>query len=280
MKLQNCKYTSASGGCDLLGHPVMNRLDCLWNCGFYSNQFQVFCSLLILMRHGIVPDQISYAMGYKHFKRDPDLDIYPDFHKINVNQSLDLFKDVEIPDSNKYQPNLYDFETYNKIVNRFFNPSDVVSERIKFLEEKYQIDTTKTISVSYRGTDKGTELTLASPEEYLSVVKDILSQNPDFKVLLQTDQTQVIQYFHSHFDDKLVFFEETPSTTSNLVIWKIIEDNGGDSVDWQQWCDAAFRIVSKCRYVVNHTGNVAMFTNLYRGNLENVYQFNEHGVLS
>lgn len=280
MKLQNCKYTSASGGCDLLGHPVMNKLDCLWNCGFYSNQFQVFCSLLILMRHGIVPDEISYAMGYKHFKRDPDLDIYPHFHKINTNQSLDLFKEIELPDSNRYQPNLYDFEAYNKIVNRFFSPSDIVSEKVKFLEEKYQIDASKTVSVSYRGTDKGTELTLASPEEYLSVVKNILEENPEFKVLLQTDQTQVIQYFHSVLGDKLIFFEETPSTTSNLVIWKIIEDNGGDSIDWQQWCDAAFRVVSKCKYVINHTGNVAMFTNLYRGSLENVYQFNEHGVLS
>lgn len=279
MKLQNCKYTSASGGCDLLGHPELNVLDCLWNCGFYSNEFQVFCSLLILMRHGIVPDQISYSMGYKHFKKDPDLDLYPYFHNINVNQSLDLFKQVPLPDSNKYQPNLYDFESYNKIIGRFFNPSEIVSERVKILQKKYKIDPSKTISVSYRGTDKGTELTLASPEEYLSVVKDILSKNLDLKVLLQTDQTQVIQYFYSELGDKLIFFEETPSTTSNLVIWKIIEDLGGDSIDWQQWCDAAFRVVSKCKYVVNHTGNVGMFINLYRGNIHNVYQFNEDGKL-
>lgn len=280
MKLLNCKYTSASGGCDLLGHPELNLLDCLWNCGFYSNQSQVFCSLLILMKHGIMPDQISYSMGFKHFKKDPDLDIYPYFHKINVDQSLDLYKEVELPDSNKYQPHLYDFETYNKIINRYFNPSDVISERVKFLEEKYNINTSKTISVSYRGTDKGTELTLAHPKEYLSVVKNILDTEPDFKVLLQTDQTQVIEYFYSELGDKLVFFEETPSTTSNIVIWKLIEDNGGDSTDWQQWCDAAFRVVSKCKYLINHTGNVGMFTNLYRGSLKNVYQFNENGVLS
>lgn len=286
MRLHNCKYVVASGttgrfaGCDLLAHPEVNELYCLWNCGFYSNQFQVFNSLLILMQHGIIPDRIDYSLGFRHFKKDPNLDIYPYFHKVNTDQSLDLFKQIDPPDSNKYQPEIYDFETYTKIINRFFNPNDVVSERIKFLENKYQIDPSKTISVSYRGTDKGTELTLASPEAYLSVVKDILNENPDFKVLLQTDQTQVIQYFHSILGDKLVFFEETPSTTSNTVIWQIIENNGGDSIDWQQWCDAAFRVVSKCKYLVNHTGNVAMFTNLYRGNLENVYQFNEHGVLT
>jgi hypothetical protein len=279
MKLQNCKYTSASGGCDLLGHPEMNVLDCLWNCGFYSNQFQIFCSLLILMRHGIVPDKIDYSMGFKHFKKDPNQDIYPLFHQIDKNQPVDLFADIDIPDANKFQKNLYNFEIYNQITKRFFNPSDIINDRKKYLLEKYQIDTSKTISVLYRGTDKGTELKLANPEQYMVVTKSLLSQNSDFKVLLQTDQTQVIHYFHEELRDRLVIFEETPSTTSNRVIWSLMEQNGADSIDWSQWFDAALRCVSDCKYVVNHTGNVGMFMNLYRGNLEGVYQFNESGDL-
>ncbi len=280
MKLQNCKYTSASGGCDLLGHPEMNVLDCLWNCGFYSNQFQVFCSLLILMRHGIVPDKIDYSMGFKHFKKDPNQDIYPLFHQIDEKQPIDLFANIDILDANKFQKNLYNFEVYNQIIKRFFNPSDIINNRKNYLLEKYQIDTSKTISVLYRGTDKGTELKLANPEQYMAVTKSLLSQNSDFKVLLQTDQTQVIHYFHEELKDRLVIFEETPSTTSNRVIWSLMEQNGADSIDWSQWFDAALRCVSDCKYVVNHTGNVGMFMNLYRGNLDGVYQFNENGALS
>ncbi len=279
MKLQNCKYTSASGGCDLLGHPKMNVLDCLWNCGFYSNQFQVFCSLLILMRHGIVPDKIDYSMGFKHFKKDPNQDIYPLFHQIDEKQPIDLFANIDIPDANKFQKNLYNFEVYNQIIKRFFNPSDIINDRKNYLLEKYQIDTSKTISVLYRGTDKGTELKLANPEQYMAATKSLLSQNSDFKVLLQTDQTQVIHYFHEELKDRLVIFEETPSTTSNRVIWSLMEQNGADSIDWSQWFDAALRCVSDCKYVVNHTGNVGMFMNLYRGDLEGVYQFNESGDL-
>lgn len=285
MKLYNCKYVVAKGttgryaGCDLLAHPEINELYCLWNCGFYSNEFQVFNSLLVLLRHGIIPERVDYSLGYRHFKKDPNRDIYSDFHKINEEIDLDLFVNIPLPDSNRCQFDLYRFDVYNKVRDRFFNPSDLILERKNFLINKYKFDPLKTISVLYRGTDKGTELKLGSPEEYLNVVKNILKNNPDFKVLLQTDQTQVIQYFYEQLGDTLITFEETPSTTSNKVIWSLMEQSDKDSIDWSQWFDAALRCVSDCKYLVNHTGNVAFFANLYRGNVNKVYQFNEHGVL-
>jgi hypothetical protein len=285
MRLQNCKYVVASGttgrfaGCDLLAHPEMNDLYCLWNCGFYSNEFQVFSSLLTLLRHGIIPDRIDYSLGYRHFKKDPNQDIYPNFHEIDCTKDLDLYVDIELPDSNRCQFDIYNFEIYNKVRDRFFGPSSVILERKNYLTKKYDIDFSKTISVLYRGTDKGTELKLAHPQDYLTVTKKILEQNPDFKVLLQTDQTQVIEYFYSELGHKLISFEETPSTTSNSVICNLMERNGADSIDWSQWFDAALRCVAECKYLVNHTGNVSFFANLYRGNVNNVYQFSESGVL-
>jgi hypothetical protein len=285
MKLHNCKYVVAKGttgryaGCDLLAHPEINELYCLWNCGFYSNEFQVFNSLLVLLRHGIIPERIDYSLGYRHFKKDPNQDIYSDFHRINDEINLDLFVDIPLPDSNKCQFDLYRFDVYNQIRDRFFNPSDLILERKNILINKYKFDPQKTISVLYRGTDKGTELRLGSPTEYLKVVKSILKDNPNFKVLLQTDQTQVIQYFYEQLGDILITFEETPSTSSNKVIWSLMEQSDRDSVDWSQWFDAALRCVAECKYMVNHTGNVAFFANLYRGNVDQVYQFNENGVV-
>lgn len=285
MKLHNCKYVVAKGttgryaGCDLLAHPEINELYCLWNCGFYSNEFQVFNSLLVLLKHGIIPERIDYSLGYRHFKKDPNQDIYFDFHKIDDKIDLDLFVDIPLPDSNKCQFDLYRFDVYNKIKDRFFGPSDLILERKNILIDKYKFDPQKTISVLYRGTDKSTELQLGSPTEYLKVVKNILKDNPNFKVLLQTDQTQVIQYFYDQLGDILITFEETPSTASNKVIWSLMEQSGKDSIDWSQWFDAALRCVSECKYLVNHTGNVAFFANLYRGNVDKVYQFNENGVL-
>jgi hypothetical protein len=163
MRLQNCKYVVASGttgrfaGCDLLAHPEMNDLYCLWNCGFYSNEFQVFSSLLTLLRHGIIPDRIDYSLGYRHFKKDPNQDIYPNFHEIDCTKDLPLYMlIVELPDSNRCQFDIYNFEIYNKVRDRFFNPSSVDTPREKnYLTRQSTISTfEKTISVLYRGTDK------------------------------------------------------------------------------------------------------------------------------
>jgi hypothetical protein len=271
--------TGRYAGCDLLAHPEVDELYCLWNCGFYSNEFQVFNSLLTLLSHGIIPERIDYSLGFRHFKKDPEQDIYPDFHEINPNVELELYRGVELPNSNKFEPNLYDFHIYNQITDRFFGPSKNVSNKIDILTNKYLLDPDKMISVLYRGTDKSTELVLAHPQDYLIVTQKLLKENPDFKVLLQTDQTQVIQMFVEALGDKVVFFEETPSTTSNSVIWNLMEKNGVDSIEWSQWFDAALRCVSDCRYMINHTGNVAFFANLYRGSLDGVYQFNEVGTI-
>jgi hypothetical protein len=285
MRLQNCKYVVASGttgryaGCDLLAHPELDELYCLWNCGFYSNEFQVFTSLLTLLRHGIVPERIDYSLGFRHFKKNPEQNIYPDFHQIDSSVKMDLFSEVQLPDSNRFQPNLYNFSIYSQIRNRFFNPSSIILDKKNFLREKYNIEFEKTISVLYRGTDKGTELRLAHPLDYLYITKQLLADNPNFKVLLQTDQTQVIQMFYDELGDKLITFEETPSTTSNNVIWNLMEKKGVDSIDWSQWFDAALRCVADCKYLINHTGNVAFFANLYRGSLEGVTQFDERGLL-
>ena len=145
MKLHNCKYVVATGttgryaGCDLLAHPEVNELYCLWNCGFYSCETQVFNSLLILLRHGLTPDRIDYSLGYRHFKKDPEKDIYPDFHQIDSSQSLDFYTEVELPDSNKCQFGLYNFNVYNQIISRFFGTSNIVKERKDVLIEKYNI---------------------------------------------------------------------------------------------------------------------------------------------
>ena len=271
--------TGRYAGCDVLAHPEMNQLDCLWNSGFYSNQSQVFLSLLILLSHGIIPETICYALGFRRLKKDPNRDVYHDFYRMDPNVEVQLLKTVTLPDENRKQFDLYDFEYYNPIVKRFFTPSDVVLERKNMLMDKYKIDPDKTISVLYRGTDKSTELVLAHPQDYLIVTQRLLEKNPDFKVLLQTDQTQVIQMFVEALGDKVVFFEETPSTTSNSVIWNLMEKNGADSIEWSQWFDAALRCVSDCRYMINHTGNVAFFANLYRGSLDGVYQFDELGAI-
>jgi len=279
MKLRHCKYVASTGGCSLLNHPEMNDLYCMWNCGFYSNQTQAFLSTLILLSHGIFPDRIDYSMGFKRFKSDPERDIFPDFYRIDQTKKVTP-KNIILPDENRKQFEIYDFEYYNQVVKRFFNPSGIVADRWQMLTEKYEIDPEKTVSVLYRGTDKCTEVRLAPPEDYLNAVKQILDQTPANRVLVQTDQTQVLDYFKSELGNMVVSFSETPSTSGKDAMNTVMENEGKDTMDWMQWFDAALRCVAECSYVVNHTGNCGLWMNLYRGNVDNVFQFNEAGQLT
>jgi hypothetical protein len=280
MKLRHCKYTASTGGCSSINHPEMNQLDCMWNCGFYSNQTQVFLSLLILLRHGIVPDKINYSMGFKRFKVDKNQDIFLNFYKTNFDEKIKLFKEVTLPDENKKQYGLYDFDYYNQIINKFFNPSDLILERKKYLLKKYNINPKETISVLYRGTDKYTEVRLAHPSAYLKVVRQLLDATKFKTVLVQTDQYQVLDYFKSELGNIVVSFEETPTTSGQDAMNTVLENEGKDTMDWMQWFDAALRCVSDCACVVNHTGNCGLWMNLYRGNIKNVFQFDEFGELA
>ena len=53
-----------------------------------------------------------------------------------------------------------------------------------------------------------------------------------------------------------------------------------DPIPFTQMFDAAIRLISSVNYIITHTGNGALFTILYRGNVKNVYQFNEMGKLN
>lgn len=279
MKLENCRFLHVAGNPDI-NRQTINRLECIWNEGFYSNQSQVLNSLIILSNHGIIADQISYEHGFNVYKnKNYSLDIYPIFHNMDISYQIPIFSSTNWLSYNNYNPVEYNFEILNNYLNRYFKPSLYIKAKMYFLKQKYNINTEKTISVCYRGTDKDREVKLADPHDYLQITKKLLNENPDYKVLLQTDQTQVINYFRDILKEKLVYFIETPSTETKSPIWAIYRDNDQDSLEWAQWFDAAIRIVSQCKFLVNHTGNTGMFINLYRGHNKNIYQFDQFGVL-
>ena len=78
----------------------------------------------------------------------------------------------------------------------------------------------------------------------------------------------------------MISFQETQVSYTNLSVLDTIESKNGDPKDHQLWFDAALRIVSECGYLVNHTGNCALWANLYRGNTKNVFQFDQFGRLT
>ena len=293
MILYNCRYINSY--VELQG-IYENKLECLWNSGFYSNVHQTFSAILTLLSHGVIPEKISFEHGFKNYKLNPTQDIYPLFYKLNSDQELPVWKNLYRVSANETSNNVIKtlpFFEYNNIVNSYFSPSDKIIIIIDNLKNKYSIDLEKTISIFYRGTDKFTEISIASPKEYAQVAKNILDKNPDYRILIQTDQKQALEYFLNEFGDMAFYFQEIPTTTKMGEDAKQMEFSSNrwmnyfsdksiiiDPIVLSQNLDAAIRIISQTKYSILHTGNGALFSILYRGNSNNLFQFNEFGKLN
>lgn len=155
-------------------------------------------------------------------------------------------------------------------LRRYFTPSEAVVNRRNELMARHRIKPRKTITVCYRGTDKGIEITLAPPSEYLEATKRILLQKPGYRVLVQTDQAQVRDYLMTELGDRAFFLPEMPVTESNRVIHKLIPAE--DKVDFGQTLLATVLIMAKTKYLVTHTGNMALWTVLFRGSTRRTVQ--------
>mgnify|MGYP000524675041 CR=1 FL=1 len=105
---------------------------------------------------------------------------------------------------------------------------------------------------------------------FIEKAKQIQHSNPNIKFLVQTDVTQFLNAFIKQFPDAIYFSEMPTIHESDESVHKII------SIDKRK--DAAMTYlsaiinVSKCKYLITHTGNCSLFTVLFRGNKTNVYQ--------
>ena len=110
MILYNCRYINSY--VELQG-IYENKLECLWNSGFYSNVHQTFSAILTLLSHGVIPEKISFEHGFKNYKLNPTQDIYPLFYKLNSDQELPVWKNLYRVSANETSNNVI---KKNKIV--------------------------------------------------------------------------------------------------------------------------------------------------------------------
>jgi hypothetical protein len=143
---------------------------------------------------------------------------------------------------------------------------------------KYKFDPAKIIAVVYRGTDKYQEVKLASPQLYLNKAKALLQENPDFKVLIQTDQKQVRDLFLDRLGNQCLSFEEMSVTEGKVGLHLLDEDCLClNKFEFGKTILAVTHLIAKCKFIVNHTGNMALWICLFRGSASNMFQFDRKG---
>jgi hypothetical protein len=249
---------------------------CTHNAGFFScctvklNNIVDFINL-----NNKLPDSVESSQQFNWYKNSSNLtkDI-----TYNYFENYDNIKDIEVlfPINFHYQyqylnySNL-DYEHIIPLVKKYFSPSIKINKIINNIIYKYNIIYDNTAVLFYRGNDKITETQLCNYEEYLAYANLIMKNNPNIIFLIQSDETEFINFMSKKFPNNSIYFKDEirhiPKCYSTVDI--IMKDKNNL---FSKYYLAITIIMSKCKYIICGSGNCSMWIMFYRGNNNNVYQ--------
>lgn len=259
-------------------------LSCGHNAGFFSNCTVTLWNVSELwQRQRRVPTRLDFSRAFSSYRNEAQIvarvDLYPLFFSPGPLPLTD--RGARMPRINHHGLyGLINYAAYAHCVEAFFQPSAAALDWQRRLVDRYRIVPERTIAVVYRGTDKGREVGLADPQHYLRSAVALLNKHPDFRVWIQTDERRVRQMFVDALKDRCFYLEEMPVSDSGEVVHDL--DDRALRLDRSEFgilLVAVTHLLSKSAYVVNHTGNMALWVCLYRGHARGVIQFDEAGGL-
>jgi len=153
-------------------------------------------------------------------------------------------------------------------VTKYFTPSKQIIAIRDALIEKYKIDTDTCVGLYYRGTDKYSETRIGDVTQYLSKINGVME--PGMTLFVQTDSTQCLDFFKTHFPS-LIHLEETSTSSTNVGIH--FEKTAAENNLEIKYFFASLLILAKCKYVVCSSGNCSIWLMYYRGGANNVQQY-------
>lgn len=246
--------------------------------GFFS------CSSLILENivkyfneNQRLPDNIDTVNVFEWYKtsdqKDHGVDIRSDYF------TEDLTIDIQYNNTPIDYEGSYQFLDYSKLnytsiipfIRRYFNPSQQIQNKITILENKYNLCYENICVIFFRGNDKFTEMTLPSYDDLYNNAKYIQINNPNIQFLIQSDETEFIQYMTERFPNNSFYFKDEIrhmnrcATTVDVVFSNL-------NSEFSKYYLAITFIMSKCKYIICNSGNCSIWTLLFRGNNDGVFQ--------
>jgi hypothetical protein len=239
--------------------------------GFYSCINCTRISLYKLISQGITPEKISLANTLPAYKEYYNQDLYPVLYQKNL-KKIDKIKqknnfEIFCPTITKHID--MDFEFFKSVEDVFFYPSNNVLVRVGDFLKKYNIDLNNTLAVLHRGNDKWKEAKILSPKKWIEIIDSKLN---DQRILLQTDEQEFRDVLKGYYKDRCFIIGE-------MLFGSDKENNIRPYFNKTQWAidfESVIRIISKCKTIINHTGNCAFVPIAYRGTTKGEVQlFNE-----
>jgi hypothetical protein len=245
--------------------------------GFFSTFTLMMTSLMaVYKKFKKTPIKIDGKFLLRKLKRDSDIDMYHYFFHIDDSININFDEELPVPFSPDDQHTIYSEKYimyYQPFFKKYFNINDNIQNKIKILQEKYNVNKENTISVIYRDSDKWTDMggfNYISAGGYFRKCKEIIeSEEIRPKVIIQSENSGVIRTFRESFGS--TFFTET-SLGNSSEIYPPIPINDDIKLEWSEYYVASLWILSKCKHVITYTGNSSFFVYLNRGTTNNFTQ--------
>ena len=246
------------------------------NAGFFSCcAVKLFSIVKFINSNKKLPDSIDSSQQFNWYKEKNNInkDITYDYF-----EHYDNIKNIEVSFSIKYHfqhqfidySNL-DYKNITPLIKKYFSPSVEINNMINYIKKKYNLIYENICVLFYRGNDKIKETKLCSYDEYLKYANKILIKNPDILFLIQSDETEFIEFIKGKLPDKSFYFKDEirHMKKCNSTVDKVMKSK---NYDFSKKYLAITIIMSRCKYIICGSGNCSEWIMFYRENNKNVIQ--------
>jgi hypothetical protein len=228
---------------------------------------------------------IDYFNKHKHFPQVDSSKQFELYKNTDSDITYDYFKDynsidIELPQTVntsfhwdfQFVPyyNL-DYCNIKPFMQKYFSPSNEINELVHKFQYKYNLQYDNICTIFFRGNDKCTETNLSNYDEYLIYANRILKQNPNILFLIQSDETEFIEFMLEQFPNNSFYFKDEIRHVRkcNNTVDRLLRSQ---NYDFSKYYLAITIIMSKCKYIICGSGNCSMWIVLFRENANNIYQ--------
>ena len=249
-------------------HPYGNHFGFFSCCSIKLNDIVTFINSNLKTPNTV--DSFNLFMLYKkNFNEDITYDFFEHYNNTKHNE-------IKYPINYHHSHQFHDYSNIDykhiiPLIEKYFSPSNNITNKINHLIQKYNIDYENTLAIYYRGTDKSKETQIASFDEYYNQINQIIKQNKSINILVQTDTSQFVDYINNKNLKNIIIVNENHTSYSNKGIH--YEKSPTDNYNEMFNLFSTFLIIAKCKYIICGSGNCSIWMMLYRGNNKNVIQY-------
>jgi hypothetical protein len=164
-----------------------------------------------------------------------------------------------------------DYKNITPLIKKYFSPSVEINGIVNYIKKKYNLIYENICVLLYRGNDKNTETKICGYDEYLKYANKIIAKNPHISFLIQSDETQFIEFMTNKFPDNSFYFKDEIRHIKKCNS-AVDKKNKSKNYEFSKKYLSITIIMSKCKYIICGSGNCSIWTMFYRGSNRNVIQ--------